>query len=59
MKKMGLNVQEMWDNYKMYDIMCHGDTWGEESSKKEKGTEEIFKATTAENCLKLMSETKS
>ena len=55
-EKMGTDIQELWDTYRKYNTGFMKITKGEE---REKGTEEMFKVTLAENCPKLMSYTKS
>lgn len=48
-KKQKENVQELWDNYKRYNIRILGIAEGEEREKKQ----EILEVRTAENFLKL------
>ena len=55
MKKTEQTIQELWNNYKKYNIHIKGMPGGEE---REKITGEIFEVVMAENFPKLIRDTK-
>lgn len=55
LKKREQNIQELWYNYKKYNILIMGKL---EEEEREKGTEEIFGTIIPENFYKLMSDIK-